>query len=172
MKTSRWYVLLGMAVNLPPALLSVISSRDWLPTQLPAEPFGLFKAWFDEQAAAGKQPNPNAMCLATVGMNGFPRGRIVLCRGVNTSEGYLLFYTNYEGDKGRELAANPRASANFHWDHSELQARFEGWWFAVRRRRATRTSRSGPGNRGCRRGRAARAGRCGTASSCWSSTRR
>ena len=115
-----------MGVNLPAALLSVISSRDWLPTQLPREPFGMFQAWFDEQMSSMKQPNPNSMCLATMGLNGFPRGRVVLCRGVNTSEGYLVFYTNYEGDKGRELAANPRASATFHWDHSEVQARFEG----------------------------------------------
>jgi len=112
--------------TLPPALLAVISSRDWLPTQLPDEPFGMFKAWFDEQMSSLKQPNPNSMCLATVGEDGFPRGRVVLCRGVNTSEGYLVFYTNYEGDKGREMAKNPRASATFHWDHSEVQVRFEG----------------------------------------------
>jgi len=115
-----------MTAPLPPALLAVISSKDMLPTPLPAEPFGIFQSWFDDQVAEVRQPNPTAMCLATLGLNGTPRSRIVLCRGLDPAAGFLVFFTNYEGDKGLELAANPRASVNFHWDHSEIQARFEG----------------------------------------------
>jgi pyridoxamine 5'-phosphate oxidase len=88
----------------------------------------LFWGWLEEETAAKRQPNPNAMCLATVGDggDGGPRARIVLCRGVEVGAGYVVFYTNYQSDKGRELAANPRAAATFHWDHSERQVRLEG----------------------------------------------
>jgi pyridoxamine 5'-phosphate oxidase len=81
--------------------------------------------------AAKQQPNPNAMALATVGGEegsggGRPAVRIVLCRGMSVEEGYLIFYTNYRGRKGRELSVNGFAAATFHWDHPDHQVRFEG----------------------------------------------
>jgi pyridoxamine 5'-phosphate oxidase len=66
------------------------------------------------------------MCVATISPAG-PRSRVCLCRGVDTANGYIVFYTNYQSDKGRELAANPAAAATFHWNHSARQVRFEGW---------------------------------------------
>jgi len=53
------------------------------------------------------------MTLATVDAAGAPSARIVLLKGIDQSG--FVFYTNYQSRKGRELAANPRASLVFHW---------------------------------------------------------
>jgi pyridoxamine 5'-phosphate oxidase len=111
---------------LPQSLLAVLTAPSMLTEALPADPMPIFKAWLDEQTAAARQPSPNAMCLSTIGLSGMPRGRIVLCRGVDVKSGFVVFYTNYEGDKGREMAANPVASVTFHWDHADRQVRIEG----------------------------------------------
>jgi len=86
----------------------------------------LFRAWFDEMVAAKHTPNPNAMTLGTVSAHGRPRARVVLCRGIDPQLGHITFFTNYQSDKGRELTANPHASATFLWDHAQRQARLEG----------------------------------------------
>jgi pyridoxamine 5'-phosphate oxidase len=114
-----------MAATLPPELLAILTPAASLPTPLPPDPFPIFIEWFQQQAAQPSQPNPSCMYLATIGLGGSPRCRAVLCRGIDPV-GYLVFYTNYDGDKGRELAANPRAAATFHWDHAERQVRVEG----------------------------------------------
>lgn len=95
---------------------------------LPSEPFSLFRGWFDEAHHKRVQPNPNAFSLATIDADGRPSCRVVLCKDFDLSPqaGYLVFYTNYEGRKGRAMAANPRAAACFHWDSLDRQARFEG----------------------------------------------
>src|SRR5258706_16301355 len=99
----------------------------WLPDPLPGDPLQMTETWirqaFDEQV----QPNPNAMTLATVGLNGQPAARIVLCKNLALPEGYLVFYTNYESRKGAELAAQPRAAALLHWDILGRQVRIEGF---------------------------------------------
>ncbi|MEM7754128.1 MAG: pyridoxamine 5'-phosphate oxidase [Planctomycetota bacterium] len=97
-----------------------------LPDPLPAEPFTLFRAWFDEAEAAKNQPNPNAMTLATVDADGRPSARIVLCKGIESEPGCVIFYTNYQSRKGRALEANPAAALIFHWDHPDRQVRIEG----------------------------------------------
>lgn len=97
-----------------------------LPDPLPADPFGIFGQWFDEAQAAKRQPNPNAMTLATIAEDGRPTARIVLCKGIDAAAGTLTFFTNYESDKGRSLAKHPRAAVVFHWDAFERQVRIEG----------------------------------------------
>ncbi len=111
---------------LPPDLLSRFAAGPMLPDPLPQDPMPLFHSWFKEAAADKRTPNTNAMTLATVGPDGAPSARIVLCRGIAEREGYVVFYTNYDGRKGRELEANPRAALVFHWDHEERQVRIEG----------------------------------------------
>lgn len=69
-------------------------------------------------------PEPNAMSLATVGMNGNPSVRIVLMKGVD--EDGFVFYTNLDGRKGRELRTRPAAAVCFHWPSLEVQVRAEG----------------------------------------------
>ena len=64
------------------------------------------------------------MSLATVDAEGLPDARMVLCK--QADERGLVFYTNIESAKGRELAAPPKAAALFHWKSLRRQARFRG----------------------------------------------
>jgi len=86
-------------------------------------PLDQFRQWLDE-AIAAKVPEPNAMTLATVGANGRPSTRVVLIKGFD-SRG-LVWYTNYQSRKGRELAGNPHAALQFHWVEQERVVRIEG----------------------------------------------
>lgn len=99
---------------------------ELLPEPLPAEPMTLLQSWLQHATGAGHQPNPNAMVLATATREASPSARVVLCKEVAVEPGYIVFYTNYESHKGRELAANPRAAAVLHWDHVHRQVRIEG----------------------------------------------
>jgi pyridoxamine 5'-phosphate oxidase len=99
--------------------------NEFLPDALPADPMEIVTAWFAEARARAVQPNPDAMVLASVAADGNPSARVVLCRHVDAA-GYVVFYTNYESRKGRELTAHPRAAAVVHWDSLHRQIRFEG----------------------------------------------
>lgn len=114
-----------------------------LPETLPNTPWNLFDEWW-ALAHTGSDDggpitaNPNAMNLATLNPDGTPASRIVLCKsyatdttaddGTTTSErtGRIVFYTNYEGGKGTQLAQNAVAAACFHWDALDRQVRIEG----------------------------------------------
>ena len=87
------------------------------------DPIALFIRWFDE-AAASEPNDPEAMTLATVDAKGMPDARMVLCKHADARG--LVFYTNSESAKGRELAAQPKAAALFHWKSLRRQARFRG----------------------------------------------
>jgi pyridoxamine 5'-phosphate oxidase len=69
-------------------------------------------------------PDPTAMALGTVGKDGSPSVRIVLLKGYD--ERGFVFYTNYDGRKGRELLARPRAALCFFWPTIDIQVRIEG----------------------------------------------
>jgi len=88
-----------------------------------AQPLRQFERWL-EQAIQGQLPEPNAMTLATVGADGRPSTRIVLIKGVDARG--IVWYTNYESRKGRELAARPFAALQFHWVELERVVRIEG----------------------------------------------
>lgn len=93
------------------------------PATVDPDPFRQFAAWFDDAAAAGV-PEPNAMALATVSPAGQPRARIVLLKAVQ--HGTFVFYTNYDSEKGADLAATPAAGLLFFWHALERQVRIEG----------------------------------------------
>lgn len=97
-----------------------------LPEPLPPDPLPLFLEWFKEAAARRTQPNPDAMVVATAASNGDPSARVLLCKRVVVDPGYIVFFTNYQSRKGRELAARPRAAAVLHWDALHRQVRIEG----------------------------------------------
>jgi pyridoxamine 5'-phosphate oxidase len=88
-----------------------------------ADPLRQFARWF-EQALQAELPEPNAMTLATVGDDGRPSTRVVLIKGFD--ERGIVWYTNYESRKGRELAAHPFAALQFHWVELERVVRIEG----------------------------------------------
>ncbi len=99
---------------------------DLAADQLPADPLALAKQWFDAACSARAVPNPNAMTLVTVEPDNKPSARIVLCKQFAPTPGYVVFYTNYESRKGREIAATGNAAAVFHFDHAGRQIRLEG----------------------------------------------
>jgi pyridoxamine 5'-phosphate oxidase len=86
-------------------------------------PLQQFEAWMQQALAAGV-PEPNAMTLATVGADGRPSTRVVLIKGCDARG--LVWYTNYESRKGRELALHPFAALQFHWVEMERVVRIEG----------------------------------------------
>ena len=87
------------------------------------DPLRQFQVWLD-QAIKAELPEPNAMTLATVSADSRPSTRVVLIKGVD--ERGLVWYTNYESRKGRELAHNPHAALQFHWVELERVVRIEG----------------------------------------------
>ncbi len=86
-------------------------------------PLTQFERWLSDAIAAG-QDEPNAMTLATVGPEGRPSTRVVLLKGADATG--LVWYTNYDSRKGRELAANPYAALQFHWAALDRVVRVEG----------------------------------------------
>jgi len=87
------------------------------------DPLNQFGLWF-QQALDGQLPEPNAMTLATVGPNGRPSTRIVLIKGYDVRG--LVWFTNYQSRKGRELEADAFAALQFHWVELERVVRVEG----------------------------------------------
>ncbi len=88
-----------------------------------ADPLRQFERWLRE-ALAAELPEPNAMTLATVGDGGRPSTRVVLIKGCDARG--LVWYTNYQSRKGRDLAAMPFAALQFHWVELERVVRIEG----------------------------------------------
>jgi pyridoxamine 5'-phosphate oxidase len=88
-----------------------------------AEPLAQFTRWL-EQAQKAQLPEPSAMTLATVGAEGRPSTRVVLLKGLDARG--LVWYTNYESRKGRELSTHPQAALQFHWVELERVVRIEG----------------------------------------------
>lgn len=87
------------------------------------DPISFFQNWLSE-AAASEPNDPDATALATVGADGLPSVRMVLCKGVD-AKGFR-FFTNSESRKGKELAAQPYAALCFHWKSLLRQVRVEG----------------------------------------------
>jgi len=88
-----------------------------------ADPLHQFQTWLN-QALKAELPEPNAMTLATVGADGRPSTRVVLIKGCD--ERGIVWYTNYESRKGRELAQHPWAALQFHWVELDRVVRVEG----------------------------------------------
>src|SRR6185369_14916500 len=87
------------------------------------EPLRLFGQWL-EDATRSEPADPNAMALATVDSDGLPDLRMVLMKGFD--ERGVVFYTNMDSQKGRELDANPKAALLFHWKSLHRQVRLRG----------------------------------------------
>ena len=92
-------------------------------TRSHADPLRQFGQWMEE-ALAAEIPEPTAMTVATVDAAGRPSTRVVLLKGYD--ERGLVWYTNYQSRKGRELAVNPFAALQFHWVELERVVRIEG----------------------------------------------
>jgi len=86
-------------------------------------PVDQFAKWFGE-AMKAEVFEANAMSVATAGADGKPSSRIVLIKQYD-QRGFT-WYTNYESQKGRQLAQNPHAALLFFWRELERQVRIEG----------------------------------------------
>lgn len=95
-----------------------LSQKDSL-----ADPLAQFDKWLGE-ARAAEVPDANAMTLATVGSDLRPSTRIVLIKGYDARG--IVWFTNYQSRKGRELAGNPQAALQFFWPELERVVRIEG----------------------------------------------
>jgi len=87
-------------------------------------PFELFANWFEEAEVSKSIKEPNAMTLSTLGIDGFPKNRVVLLKKFS-QEGFV-FYTNYESEKGIAIAANPQVCLSFFWPSLERQIIIKG----------------------------------------------
>jgi pyridoxamine 5'-phosphate oxidase len=90
---------------------------------LPADPMVLFHRWLADAAAAGIA-EVNAMVVATVGADGRPSSRMVLCKAAD-ARGFV-FFTNYDSRKGAEVAATRDVALLFPWHPLARQVRVEG----------------------------------------------
>lgn len=91
-------------------------------SDLNSDPFLQFEAWFE--AAKREVEEPEAMALATATKEGVPSCRMVLLKGFD--ERGLLFFTNSNSKKGKQLATNPKAAVTFYWKELERQVVVEG----------------------------------------------
>jgi pyridoxamine 5'-phosphate oxidase len=114
--------------NKPPS--AALNEADLNPN-----PILQFGKWFEE-AVAANLPEPTAMTLATTSKDGVPSARIVLLK--EHDERGFAFYTNYQSQKGQELAENPRVALVFHWVALERQVRISGTVTKVSREESER----------------------------------
>ncbi|WP_108245027.1 pyridoxamine 5'-phosphate oxidase [Muricauda brasiliensis] len=87
-------------------------------------PMEQFQKWFYETEASDGVDEPNAMTVSTIGLDGFPKSRVVLMKKF-TFEGFI-FYTNYHSEKGRAIEANPSVCLSFFWPNMERQVIIKG----------------------------------------------
>ena len=92
-------------------------------SEVPAEPLVLVQEWLAGAVESGLD-EPNAMVVSTVGPDGAPSSRLVLCKELD--ERGPVFFTNYQSRKARELAAHPAVSVLFPWHPLGRQVRIEG----------------------------------------------
>ena len=97
---------------------------ELLEATIPEDPINLFNRWFHEVEDFGGVDEVNAMTVATIGLDGFPKSRVVLLKKFN-EEGFV-FYTNYNSQKGRAIAANPNVCLSFFWHSMERQVIIKG----------------------------------------------
>ena len=90
------------------------------------DPFALAHAWLRE-AQETEPEDPNAIALATVDADGLPNARMVLLKEIEAGpDGGFVFYTNFEGTKGREIEATGKAAFVMHWKSLRRQVRARG----------------------------------------------
>ncbi|CAH0335438.1 Pyridoxine/pyridoxamine 5'-phosphate oxidase [Flavobacterium sp. CECT 9288] len=97
---------------------------ELLESNIPEDPINLFNRWFHEVEDYGGDSEVNAMTLSTIGLDGFPRARVVLLK--KFSEEGFIFYTNYNSEKGRAIIENDKVCLSFFWHTMERQVIIKG----------------------------------------------
>jgi pyridoxamine 5'-phosphate oxidase len=97
---------------------------ELLETNIPEDPINLFNQWFYEVEENGGIEEVNAMTVSSIGLDGFPKSRVVLLKRF-TYEGFV-FYTNYQSEKGIAIENNPQVCLSFFWATLERQVIIKG----------------------------------------------
>lgn len=97
---------------------------ELLETSIPEDPMNLFHRWFYEAEDLGGIEEVNAMTVSTIGLDGFPKSRVVLLKKFY-EEGFI-FYTNYNSEKGKALEKNQKVCLSFFWHSMERQVIIKG----------------------------------------------
>ena len=87
-------------------------------------PIDFFVKWFKEAENSSQISEPNAMTISTVDENSFPSSRVVLLKQIK--ERSLIFFTNYNSNKGKSLEKNENICASFYWPPLERQVIIKG----------------------------------------------
>lgn len=98
--------------------------EELLEDNCPENPMELFQKWFINADESDTVEETNAMTIATIGVDGFPKNRVVLLKKY-TWEGFI-FYTNYNSEKGKAIANNNNLSISFFWPALEQQIIIKG----------------------------------------------
>ncbi len=97
---------------------------ELIESEIPEDPINLFHKWFYQVQDFGGVDEVNAMTVSTIGLDGFPRARVVLLKKFN-EEGFV-FYTNYDSQKGKSIVENPNICLSFFWSSLERQVIIKG----------------------------------------------
>jgi len=97
---------------------------ELLEQMIPEDPINLFHKWFHEVKDFGGVDEVNAMTVASIGLDGFPKARVVLLKHYD-EEGFI-FYTNYNSEKGKSILQNPNVCLSFFWHSLERQVIIRG----------------------------------------------
>ena len=100
------------------------TKKELLENNSPKNPHELFETWFSIADASESVDEANAMNISTIGLDGFPKNRVVLLKQYG-KEGFV-FYTNYESEKGKAIIANPNVCLSFFWPSLEQQIIIKG----------------------------------------------
>ncbi|WCO03056.1 pyridoxamine 5'-phosphate oxidase [Psychroserpens ponticola] len=98
--------------------------QELLEENLSDNPLEVFQKWFYEVDTNFNIGETNAMTISTIGLDGFPKSRVVLLKKF-TFEGFI-FYTNYESEKGKAIANNANVCLSFFWPEAERQVIIKG----------------------------------------------
>ncbi|RRJ93215.1 pyridoxamine 5'-phosphate oxidase [Paenimyroides tangerinum] len=97
---------------------------ELLESTVDENPMMQFQKWFYEVEEFGGVDEVNAMTVSSIGLDGFPKARVVLLKKYN-EEGFV-FYTNYNSEKGKAILANPHICLSFFWPSIERQVIIKG----------------------------------------------
>ena len=95
-----------------------------LESNVPENPLELFQTWFYDIDNSETIDEANAMTVSTIGLDGFPKSRVVLLKKY-TYEGFI-FYTNYNSEKGKAIENNSNVCLSFFWHAAERQIIIKG----------------------------------------------
>lgn len=98
--------------------------QELLEKNCPENPMELFQQWFYEIEESNSKEESNTMTISTVGLDRFPKNRVVLLKKFSW-EGFI-FYTNYNSEKGKAIAENPNVCLSFFWHSLERQIIIKG----------------------------------------------